>query len=94
MSADEHVASDGDGQASGHFANANGLSIYYEEHGAGQPLREAVELYRHLPNAELAVIPGMEHNILASRAELVSTTILDFVLRQVEPSRATSVLAG
>jgi pimeloyl-ACP methyl ester carboxylesterase len=52
-----------------------------------QPLNEAVELYRHLPNAELAVIPGMDHDaILGSRAELLSEVILNFLLRQVETS--------
>jgi pimeloyl-ACP methyl ester carboxylesterase len=54
-----------------------------------QPVNEAAELYRHLPNAELAVIPGMEHDVMGNRAGLVGTTILDFLLRQVEPSRAT-----
>jgi pimeloyl-ACP methyl ester carboxylesterase len=52
-----------------------------------QPLNEAVELYRHLPNAELAVIPGMDHDAtMGSRADLVGEVILNFLLRQVETS--------
>jgi pimeloyl-ACP methyl ester carboxylesterase len=50
-----------------------------------QPLKEAVELYRHLPNAELAVIPGMDHfTTMGNRADLLRVTILHFLLRQVE----------
>jgi pimeloyl-ACP methyl ester carboxylesterase len=52
-----------------------------------QPLNEAVELYRHLPNAELAVIPGMDHDaILGNRADLLGGVVLNFLLRQVEQS--------
>jgi pimeloyl-ACP methyl ester carboxylesterase len=50
-----------------------------------QPLSEAVELYRHLPNAELAVIPGMDHGApMSNRADLLSQVVLHFLLRQPE----------
>jgi 3-oxoadipate enol-lactonase len=50
-----------------------------------QPVWEAAELYRHLPNGELAVIPGMDHfATIGNHAELVSLTILDFLKRHVE----------
>jgi pimeloyl-ACP methyl ester carboxylesterase len=50
-----------------------------------QPGRDAAELHRHLPNAELAVIPGMDHfATVGNRAELLSATILDFLQRQLE----------
>jgi pimeloyl-ACP methyl ester carboxylesterase len=50
-----------------------------------QPVPEAVELYQHLPNAELAVIPGMDHaGPLGDRAQLLSQVVLNFLVRQVE----------
>jgi pimeloyl-ACP methyl ester carboxylesterase len=52
-----------------------------------QPVYQAFELYRHLPNAELAVIPGMDHfTIPGDRAGLLNTTVLDFLLRQTGKS--------
>jgi pimeloyl-ACP methyl ester carboxylesterase len=54
-----------------------------------QPVREAAELYHHLPNAELAVIPGMDHfTTVGHRADLLSVVVLDFLRRQVESSPA------
>jgi len=53
-----------------------------------QPVREATELYRYLPNGQLAVIPGMDHfATLGSHAELLRLTILDFLRRQADSSR-------
>jgi pimeloyl-ACP methyl ester carboxylesterase len=50
-----------------------------------QPLNLAVELYRRLPNADLAVIPGMDHDVTAGKhAALVGEVVLNFLLRQVE----------
>ncbi len=50
-----------------------------------QPLHEAVELYSHLPNAELAVIPGMDNGgPLSNRADLLNQVVLSFLLRQTE----------
>jgi pimeloyl-ACP methyl ester carboxylesterase len=50
-----------------------------------QPVREAAELYRHLPNAELAVFAGTNHfATVGDRAELLAVTILDFLRRHVE----------
>jgi pimeloyl-ACP methyl ester carboxylesterase len=54
-----------------------------------QPLEKAVELYRHLPNAELAVLPGTDHNVMGSATDLMSATVLNFLLRHVEPAPAT-----
>jgi len=56
-----------------------------------QPLNEAVELYRHLPNAELAVIPGMDNGgPLSNRADILKQVVLHFLLRQVESRIASS----
>jgi len=49
------------------------------------PLKNAVDLYEHLPNAEMAVVPGMDPNYPKSeRADLLSQILLHFLLRQVE----------
>jgi pimeloyl-ACP methyl ester carboxylesterase len=54
-----------------------------------QPVTEAAELYRHLPNAELAVVPGMDHfTTVGNRAELLSVVILDFLRRRVASAPA------
>ena len=49
------------------------------------PLKNAVDLYEHLPNAEMAVIPGMDPNYAKSeRGDLLSQILMHFLLRQVE----------
>ncbi|HLZ21810.1 MAG TPA: alpha/beta hydrolase [Ktedonobacterales bacterium] len=63
------------------------------------PLKNAVELYQHLPNAEMAVIPGMDPDGPKSkRADLLSQIILHYLLRQVaaqtNSSAGTMVLSG
>ena len=45
------------------------------------PLEEAVEMFRLIPNAELAVLPGSEHQLVWSRAELFNSIVLDFFQR-------------
>jgi pimeloyl-ACP methyl ester carboxylesterase len=47
------------------------------------PLHETVEFFQHLPNAELAVVPGTGHEALSTdHAPRVSRIILDFLQRQ------------
>lgn len=46
------------------------------------PVEEAVEIYRFLPEAELAIAPNADHSLPRMRAELFSTLVLDFLLRQ------------
>ena len=49
-----------------------------------QPLDEAVALYNHLPNAELAVIPGIDGSgPLGAQANILSQVVLNFLLRHV-----------
>jgi pimeloyl-ACP methyl ester carboxylesterase len=63
------------------------------------PVEDAVETYRLLPNAELAVVPGADHtDLIFSRAKIatIQPLILDFLLRhsdlvaQTAPSESTS----
>ncbi len=42
-------------------------------------LEHANALYRALPNAELAVIPGTSHGLLVEKSELCNTIIIDFL---------------
>jgi pimeloyl-ACP methyl ester carboxylesterase len=52
-----------------------------------QPVTEAVALYHHLPDAELAVIPGMDHDgRMGNRAELLNQVVLNFLRRHAEVS--------
>jgi pimeloyl-ACP methyl ester carboxylesterase len=61
------------------------------------PVEEAVEMYRLLPNAELAVVPGADHgSFISAKTALFQPLILNFLHRhsdlssQVEPSESTS----
>lgn len=46
------------------------------------PIEQAAELYRMLPNAELAILPGKNHVMPWTNAELFVQIIVDFLLRQ------------
>jgi pimeloyl-ACP methyl ester carboxylesterase len=41
-------------------------------------LEHAIELYRALPTAELAIVPGTSHGLLVEKPDLCNTMILDF----------------
>jgi pimeloyl-ACP methyl ester carboxylesterase len=45
------------------------------------PVEEAVQMYRLIPGAELAIVPNAEHSLPYVRSEMFSTIILDFLLR-------------
>ncbi len=46
------------------------------------PVEEAAELYRRLPAAELAVVPGADHgSFFSAKAELFQAPMLDFLRR-------------
>lgn len=42
-------------------------------------MEHLVDLYRGLPNAELAVVPGTSHGLLVEKADLCNRLILDFL---------------
>ncbi|HVH15995.1 MAG TPA: alpha/beta hydrolase [Candidatus Angelobacter sp.] len=44
-------------------------------------LEDALEMYRSIPKAELAVVPGSDHYFPWSMAQLFTSTILDFLQR-------------
>lgn len=54
-------------------------------------LEHAAELYRGLPDCELAVVPGTSHGLLVEKPALCNTMILDFLendpVRQMAPIR-------
>ena len=52
------------------------------------PLEHAVALYRHLPNGELAVIPGTSHGLLVEKPALCNRIILDFLTTDPVPTLA------
>jgi pimeloyl-ACP methyl ester carboxylesterase len=47
----------------------------------GVVTEESVELFRLLPNAELAVAPGSDHGFIEAKASLFDALALDFLLR-------------
>ncbi len=76
------------------------MNVYYVEQGSGQPLilvgdrdaqvpvEEALEMYRLIANAELAIAPGSSHGALFDNEGLFTGLVLDFLLRQGKPSGA------
>lgn len=42
-------------------------------------LEHAIELYRSLPDSELAIIPGTSHGLLVEKPTLCNTLIIDFL---------------
>jgi pimeloyl-ACP methyl ester carboxylesterase len=42
-------------------------------------LEHGIALYRALPEAELAVIPGTSHGLLVEKPELCNATVVDFL---------------
>jgi pimeloyl-ACP methyl ester carboxylesterase len=47
----------------------------------GASTEESVELFRLLPNAELAVAPGSDHSFIEAKVGLFDALALDFLLR-------------
>jgi pimeloyl-ACP methyl ester carboxylesterase len=42
-------------------------------------LEHTAALYRAIPNAELAVVPGTSHTVLMEKPELMNRIVLDFL---------------
>lgn len=51
-------------------------------------LEHAVDLYRALPDGELAVIPGTSHGLLVEKPEICNHIMLDFLTRDPVPTIA------
>jgi pimeloyl-ACP methyl ester carboxylesterase len=51
-------------------------------------LEHAIALYRSLPDAELAVVPGTSHGLLVEKPELCNTMIVDFLTTEPVPTLA------
>jgi pimeloyl-ACP methyl ester carboxylesterase len=51
-------------------------------------LEHAVEMYRGLPNGELAVVPGTSHGLLVEKPELCNTMVIDFLTTDPVPQMA------
>jgi pimeloyl-ACP methyl ester carboxylesterase len=51
-------------------------------------LEHAVELYRGLPNSELAVFPGTSHGLMVEKTDLCHAIILDFLCHEPVPTFA------
>lgn len=51
-------------------------------------LEHAIDLYRALPDGELAIIPGTSHGLLVEKPELCNQIMLDFLTRDPVPTLA------
>jgi pimeloyl-ACP methyl ester carboxylesterase len=51
-------------------------------------LEHAIELYRSLPDSELAIIPGTSHGLLVEKPALCNTVIIDFLKTDPVPTMA------
>lgn len=51
-------------------------------------LEHTLELYRGIPDAELAVVPGTSHVLIWEKPELVARLVLDFLTTEPVPTRA------
>lgn len=51
-------------------------------------LEHAIDLYRALPDGELAIIPGTSHGLLVEKPDLCNTIMLDFLTRDPVPTVA------
>jgi pimeloyl-ACP methyl ester carboxylesterase len=51
-------------------------------------LEHAVEMYRSLPDGELAVVPGTSHSLLVEKPDLCNLIILDFLEHDAAPTLA------
>jgi pimeloyl-ACP methyl ester carboxylesterase len=51
-------------------------------------LEHAVEMYRRLPDSELAIIPGTSHGLLHEKPRLCNTTIIEFLTADPVPTIA------
>jgi len=68
----------------GKYAQVNGLSLYYEIHGAGKPL---VLLHggkedggmSGVSNSQLAVLPGTTHFSILTRVDLLLPIVTPFL---------------
>ena len=50
-------------------------------------LEHTLELYRGIPDAELAVVPGTSHVLILEKPELVARLVLDFLTTDPVPTR-------
>ena len=51
-------------------------------------LEHALELYRGLPDGELAVVPGTSHGLLVEKPALCNSLIVDFLATDPVPTMA------
>jgi pimeloyl-ACP methyl ester carboxylesterase len=57
-------------------------------------LEHAAAMYRAIPDAELAVVPGTSHGLLHEKPELCNTMLVDFLTKDAVPTFAPIRRAG
>ena len=58
------------------------------------PIENAVELYRLIPNAELAVVPNADHFVTRTNTELFANLVKEFLLRHTSSAKLDNEGAG
>ncbi|HET6865560.1 MAG TPA: alpha/beta hydrolase [Solirubrobacteraceae bacterium] len=51
-------------------------------------LEHAIELYRSVPDAELAIVPGTSHGLLVEKPTLCNAVIIEFLTKDAVPTMA------
>jgi pimeloyl-ACP methyl ester carboxylesterase len=49
-------------------------------------LEHTIELYRSIPNAELAIVPGTSHALILEKPDVINRLILDFLMSDPAPT--------
>jgi pimeloyl-ACP methyl ester carboxylesterase len=52
------------------------------------PLEHTLELYRSLPDSELAIVPGTSYGFLVEKPDICNALLLDFLTRDPVPTFA------
>jgi pimeloyl-ACP methyl ester carboxylesterase len=48
------------------------------------PVEEATAMYRLIQRSELVIIPGADHSLPRTRADLFTTLVFDFLVRHIQ----------
>lgn len=70
------------------LANVAGRTLVMVGDDDEVKLEHAVDLYRAIPDAELAVVPGTSHGLLVEKPDLCNSIIIDFLIRDPVPTLA------
>jgi len=68
----------GSNPQAGHYANINGIELYYETYGSGEPL---LKIFQLIPGASLCIFPDSNHGVCQQHPKLFNETVLTFLTK-------------